>query len=106
MPAGRRQLFVYWRCASTDTSAALADTRMLQRALRERHPGLLCALYLRCDATAPDSTLMETYAVDTGLRPEGLDAVLQQAIEAAAVTALVPWQSGARHVEVFDAVES
>ena len=106
MPAGRRQLFVYWRCAGTDTPPALAAAQALQRTLRTCHMGLLCSLYLRCDANAPDATLMETYAVDAGLRPEGLDAMLQQAIEAAAVEALLPWQSGARHVEVFDAVEN
>jgi len=106
MPAGRRQLFVYWRCAGADAAAALAAARSLQSTLRDRHPGLRCALYLRSDATTPEATLMETYALDAALRPGGLDAALQQAIDEAAVAAMGAWQRGVRHVEVFDAVES
>ncbi len=105
MAAGRRQLFIYWQCASANARAALAAARALQQALRERHPGLICTLYLRSDATGPESTLMETYAVDACPMPEGLGPALQQAIDAAAVAALTPWQRGVRHVEVFDAVQ-
>lgn len=105
MAAGWRQLFIYWRCSSVDAPAALTAARTLQQALRERHPGLICALYLRSDATGPEATLLETYAVEAGPMPEGVGPALQQAIDAAAVAALTPWQRGARHVEVFDAVE-
>ena len=105
MAAGRRQLFIYWRCAGAEAGAALSATHALQQALRERHPALRCALYLRRDASGPEATLMETYAVAADFSPEGLGPALQQAIDADAIAALSPWLRGQRHVEVFDAVE-
>jgi len=104
MTPGRRQLFVYWRAAAADAPVAMQAVRTLQDAMGRRHPGLQCALYLRQDPSAASATLMETYAMDTGVAAEGLAPALQEEIEAAAGQALAKWLRGTRHVEVFDLI--
>jgi Domain of unknown function (DUF4936) len=101
MALGRRELFVYWKVQSRVAADALSATRAMQRTLQASHPALHMRLYLRDDGRSGLATLMETYALDSGT--DGIDAALRQSIEQAAAT-LVRWQSGARHVEVFEAV--
>ncbi len=105
MSAGRRQLFAYWRTALSDAPAACTAARQLQAALRSRHPGLDCRLFLRSDADAAQSTLMETYALDASVNADGIGLALQQDIDMSAGAALTRWQRGKRHVEVFEALD-
>ena len=106
MAAGRRQLFVYWRLGSADLAAAMPGVRERQRQLERAHAGLLSGLYRRSDTAAPEATLMETYAVDAGVNAQGVSAALQVRIEADMTPLVQPWLRGARHVEVFDAVDT
>jgi len=105
MQPGRRQLFIYWRVASADVAAALQAVRAMQAQLRRNHGALCTGLYQRPQASANETTLMETYALAAHTACDGIDAVMQQHIEAAGAQALQPWLRGARHVEVFDACD-
>ena len=105
MRPGRRQRFIYWRVASADVAAALRAARAVQAQLRLSHPTLRTGLYLRTEAPAGEATLMEVYALDSQAARNGIDAAMQQRIEAASAEALRPWLRGARHVEVFDACD-
>ena len=91
-------LFVYWRTADAD--AALAAARRWLETVRQVHAGVDARLYRRRDDSGAGCTLMETYA-----HAHGLDAALQAALLAGAAAALGRWCDGARHVEVFDAVD-
>ena len=102
MPAGRRRLFTYWRLAAADLPVALRAVRQLQQLLVRQHPGLRFGLFQRCDGAAGEATLMETYAVDA---VDGIEPALQQQIEAVVAPAVQRWVRGARHVEVFEALE-
>jgi hypothetical protein len=105
MRAGRRQLFIYWRVAAADATAARQAMIALQRRLGEQRPALHCGLFERADAAGVESTLLETYALHAGPDSSGIDAELQQHIEQAGAEALQPWLRSARHVEVFDACD-
>jgi len=102
MPAGRRRLFAYWRLATVDLPAALQAVRQVQQQLARQHPELRLGLFQRRDTVAGEATLMETYASDTG---EGVSEALQQQIEAAVAPAVHRWLMGARHVEMFEALD-
>lgn len=104
MDAGRLRLFIYYRLAEAQVSAAAAAVRQAQQALCERHPGLTAGLLQRPEPSpAGDRTLMETYVVEAGARPQGVDAALQAEIESSLRPALHPWLGeGARHSELFE----
>mgnify|MGYP001766004705 CR=1 FL=1 len=90
-----RSLFVYWKVDAAAAPAAIAQAQAAQAGLRAQWPGLEARLWRR-DDTAPQVTVMETYAAAGGI--EAADQVL---IEAALAQALAGLGSGARHVEVF-----
>lgn len=92
-----RQLFIYWKTEPGHAAAAAAGMAALQRALLDRHAGLVARLYRRADDAGDTVTLMETYAC-TG----GVTAELQAEIVAAGARASAGWCLGERHVEVFD----
>jgi len=95
-----RQLFIYWKTDPGQAAAAMAGMSAFQRALQERHAGLVSRLYRRADESRPADarvTLMETYA-STG----GITAALQDEIVSAAARASAAWCQGQRHVEAFD----
>lgn len=95
------ELFVYWRLARTDLTAARRDLEAFHTALEADWPGLVARLFVRADADAAggpidEATLMETYARDGGIAP-GLQAdIVRLGAQAAA-----RWCRGPRHVEVF-----
>ncbi len=105
MPAGRRQLFTYWHLATADLSAAQQAVRQAQQQLARQHPGLRVSLFQRRDLVAGESTLMETYAIDVDIAAEGVGDALQQQIEAVVAPAAQRWLKGARHIEVFEALD-
>lgn len=92
-----RQLFIYWKTDAGNTAAAAAGMAAFQRALLERHAGLVASLYRRAGDTGDNVTLMETYAC-----PGSIAAGLQAEIVAASARASAGWCRGERHVEVFD----
>jgi Domain of unknown function (DUF4936) len=100
-----RELFVYYRVRADQAEAALGVVRDLQARLSEQHPGLIARLLRRPETRDGTQTWMEAYAVDAAHAPVGIDASLQAAIEAEAVT-LQPWLDGPRHTEVFVACAS
>ena len=95
-----RELFVYYRVAADHAAQAGAAALAMQAQLQRVHPQLRMRLLRRPEAVDGQQTWMETYATDASATPEGIDAQLQAAIEAAAV-ALQPWIAGPRHTEVF-----
>ena len=100
-----RELYVYYRVPATATARTERELAEMQTFLRAAHPGLR-ARWLRQPAEAGDmQTWMETYAVDPGVAPEGIDSSLEQAIESAAAERLTGI-AGPRHVEVFLACAS
>ncbi len=68
-----------------------------QRALLDRHAGLVAHLYRRADEAGNTVTLMESYACAGGVA-----AALQAEIVAAGAHASAGWRLGERQVEVFD----
>lgn len=92
---GGRGLFIYYRVAQNDTAAALQAAQAVQCELRARHPGLKAELWRRPETKDGMHTWMEIYT-----HADGIDAALEQRIEAAA-EAVSPWIQGPRHVEVF-----
>ena len=101
MAPGQRQLFIYWRVAPAELSAALQALRAWQARLSAEHPALQCRLFLRHQASKDEATVMETYA---DAEP-GIDEVLRRHIEHAGNAELQRWLRGSRHVEVFDALD-
>jgi hypothetical protein len=104
MPLGRRQLFIYWRVADSDFDAALEALRHWQAGLVAQYPGLHCAIYRRSDSGPADTTVMESYAIESPRPHPGIGAELHRQIEEAGQAQLRRWLRGARHVEVFDAL--
>jgi hypothetical protein len=49
-----------------------------------------------------ETTLMESYAIESDLPHDGIDEALREHIDQAGRRHLTPWLRGARHVEVFD----
>lgn len=90
-----RELFIYWRTATSAADAAERATAAWQAALRVEFPDLQVALYRRADEGGPSTTLMETYA------GAALDAALEQRISSEGDARLGPWLRGLRKVEVF-----
>mgnify|MGYP000920412223 CR=1 FL=1 len=91
-----RELFIYWRTA--DSAAASDAVARWQTELRQSHPQLDAALYLRADdaGSAPSgTTLMEVY------RGDGLDALLESRLREEGDRRLAAWVDGQRKVEVF-----
>ena len=95
-----RELFVYYRVRAADAAAAQAAVQRFQAQLRAQHPQLITRLLRRPDAIDGRQTWMETYATDPQHDRVGIDARLQDAIEAGA-RVLTPLLDGPRHTEVF-----
>jgi hypothetical protein len=91
-----RELYVYYRVAELTLDLACSSALLMQRELRDAHPGLQTRLLRRPEASEGRCTLMETYA-----RAAGIDDALQAEIDVAARSALARWQLGERHTEVF-----
>jgi hypothetical protein len=106
MPLGRRQLFAYGRIAGDALEPALLALRDWQSRLMARHPGLRCGLYRRSDTFENDVTVMESYAIESPLPHDGIDAALLRHIDEEGRVLLRPWLRGTRHVEVFDALSA
>jgi hypothetical protein len=104
MPLGRRQLFVYWRVAPADLPSALEALREWQAGLVDNHPALRCGLYRRSDGAEAQATVMESYALESAGPHDGIDDTLHAYIVESGRNVLQRWLSGARHVEVFDAL--
>lgn len=99
MTPGARQLFIYYRVAPGRAGAVKAAAQALQQRLRTEQPGLRAALLERPGTPQrPETTLMETYALDAAVSPHGVDDVLASRIEALAAALGVE-----RHLEVFTA---
>ena len=92
------ELYIYWKVAAAQLPQALTATRVLQQALRLRHPALQARLLQRADEGGA-ATLMEVYS-----QPGGIDERLRLDFEQQAALHLAPLGSaaGARHVEVFE----
>jgi hypothetical protein len=100
-----RELFIYYRVHAGQAAALQAEVLGSQAQLRHRFPGLTARLLRRDDDVADRQTWMETYATDSRLRPDGIDAALHAVIEAQAEA----WRAridGPRHTEVFTACAS
>ena len=95
-----RELFVYYRVSPEHEAQAGAAVRAMHSALRAQHPQLIARLLRRADGHDRSQTWMEVYATAPGQAPEGVDAMLQSAIDTAAGP-LTPWLDGPRHTEAF-----
>lgn len=95
-----RELFVYYRVAEARAAPARAAAIAMQADLHQAHPQLLMRLLRRPDTLDGQQTWMETYATEPA-RADGVDAVMQAAIEHAA-RVLHPWLASPRHIEVFE----
>ena len=99
MTLGARQLFIYYRVAPSRAGAVKRAAQALQQHLRAPHRGLHTALFERPGTPQrPETTLMETYAVDAAVSAQGVDDGLASHIETLAAGLGVE-----RHVEVFTA---
>jgi hypothetical protein len=104
MPLGQRQLFIYWRVSASDLTAALNALREWQTGLTALRPGLRYSLYQRAGTSEADATVMESYAIEAAQAQAGIDDELHQHIDLAGSALLQRWLRGARHVEVFIAL--
>lgn len=97
-----RELFIYYR---VDPAQALLLTEAVAEwhaRLRVDYPGLTARLLRRADGPPGAlQTWMETYAMDAGLGPDGIDDALAQRIAVDAAALLAGQIAGDRHVEVF-----
>lgn len=89
--------YVYYRVGADDVGAVRVAVLAAQRALVAAHPGLAAECLRRPGDTDGQVTLMEVYAF-----APGHDLA---AIEAGAAAASARWRRGARHVEVFEAID-
>jgi hypothetical protein len=97
-----RELYVYFRAASSRSDAVWAAAADMQARLRGEIPGLQARLLRRLDASGGHDTWMETYAMEPAVDSGGVSATLGSAIEQRAAA----WSNlldGPRHVEVFGA---
>jgi hypothetical protein len=104
MPAGGREIFVYYRVAPDALASALPAIRQAQALLMQETPGLQARVLRRpaeADGNGEAVTVMETYAIDAHVSGEGIAAALQARIETCMVAALGAALQGPRHVEVF-----
>jgi len=97
-----RELFIYYRIASSQARAARGVVTAFQARLCARHPGLSARLLRRPEEHLGQQTWMEIYA-HTATR--GIDDALAADIEREA-SALAALLQGTRHVEVFVACAS
>lgn len=104
MNPARRELFVYYRVDESAWQAASRAVVEFQRRLRDAHPSLSARVLRRPETKGGQVTLMEVYAVDPTLSPEGIDDTWLGRIEGAAMV-MRRWQQGERHVEWFDPVD-
>jgi hypothetical protein len=96
-----RELFIYYRVRPGTESTALNIVQTMQRNLRQAFPHVQARLLRRPESAGTMQTWMEIYAMKAeSCRGSGIDAALEQAIDAEA-TALAPCIDGGRHVEVF-----
>jgi hypothetical protein len=98
-----RELFIYWKVPQAQAEAAHAAAKALLQALAQSQPALHARLLRRADETGSrgaQATFMEIYRAPAG----GVTPAQQQAIEAAAETALAGLGVPARHVEVFESL--
>ena len=90
-----RALYIYWKVLPGQRAAAWAALAALQARLVDEVPGLRARALEREDPQRP-VTVMEIYE-----RPGGVDAALQDRIEAGIGQGLHAHCDGSRHVEVF-----
>lgn len=93
-----RELFIYYRIQVAEVSLALATVSQFQARLRVRHPGLSARLLRRPDEQDNTQTWMEIYSF--ALAEDGVTPEIESDI-AAEATALSPFMTGTRHIEVF-----
>ena len=99
MTPGARHLFIYYRVAPGRAGAVKAAAQALQEHLRTQQRCLHAALFERPGTPQrPETTFMETYALDAAVSPHGVDDALASRIESLAAALGVE-----RHVEVFTA---
>lgn len=93
-----RELYIYWK--TTQATEAVAAVRAAQHQLCKEMPGLQAQLLVREDAGAQQpATLMEIYR-----HAAGIDATMQQQLDAAMALATMGLLFGARHTDVFVSV--
>lgn len=98
-----RELYIYYRVPVRLAAALLEQVTRMQDDLGSHHPGLKSRLLRRADALSPATSgaaLAEETWMEIYMHPQGIDAALQAAIEAAAREQLT--LPGARHIEVFE----
>ena len=100
MSGSVRELFVYYRAKVAAEATVRAAAEAMQSRLCAEHSALIARLLRRPEPQDGCHTWMETYATDPAPAPEGIDAPLQAAIDAAAAD-LQPLLAGPRHTEVF-----
>jgi Domain of unknown function (DUF4936) len=93
------ELYIYWRVVPAQLAQAITATQAMQASLCTRLPGLTAKLLVRRDDAAAQHTLMEVYQNLPCVTDRAV--AIQAVIETAAQTALLPYQQGQRHVEVF-----
>jgi uncharacterized membrane protein YdbT with pleckstrin-like domain len=92
-----RELFIYFRARAPDDALVKEAIHAMQDQLRRAWPGLKTRLLHRPQVHDGLRTWMEVYSTADAL---GVSLSVQAAIESAA-QAMLPWQVGERHVEVF-----
>lgn len=95
-----RELFIYYRVAVGNLTAASAAIGAWQSQLRRLHPTLTTRLLRRPETTDGHETWMEIYATDPMIDATGVTPELQAEIEVGAI-ALSGLIAGPRHTEVF-----
>ena len=97
-----RELFIYYRIATSDAATAHEIVTAFQARLRTRHPGLTARLLRRPEEHLGRQTWMETYKHPAA---GGIDDALAADIEREAL-ALAPLLQDTRHIEAFVACAS
>lgn len=97
-----RELFIYYRIASSEAAAARDIVLAYQARLRARHPGLTARLLHRPEEQLGRQTWMEIYKHEAA---HGIGDALAAEIEREAQS-LSPHIDGTRHIEVFFACAS
>lgn len=95
-----RELFIYYRVAVGNLTAASAAVSEWQSQLRRRHPTLSARLLRRPETLDGCETWMEIYSTDPMIDAAGITAERQAEIEAGAVV-LAALIEGPRHAEAF-----
>ncbi len=103
MACGRRQLFIYYRLTPGEEAVTVRRLIQAQHALMDDLAGLHASLLRRPPMPGLPITLMEAYAMDAGIDPEGVSPQTQLLIEQTIATHLGSGIDGLRHVEVFEA---